>query len=136
MDLATHITTITLAGGEQVGVFDFYVRATYALLWAGKPGEQLNESILNQCANDGKQWWHDKHEAHLLRPSDEQIHSQLPRYRMMALLDCSTPLNAQYHGSMLRVVWFSDTIPTNLEEFLQQSLELVDWKANAKDYFV
>ena len=125
-----------LVGGEHVGVFDFYVRATYALLLGGKPDKRLNESILSQCAKDARDWWKDEHDALVLKPGDEYRQDQLPALRMMALLDCSTPLNPAFDGSNLRVVWFSNTLPNNLTEFLQQSLGNVDWKKNARDYYV
>jgi|GEM_PF-1941783 len=136
MGLATHIATIQLAGGEHVAVFDFYVRSTYGLLWAGTPDRQLNETMLGQLATVAQDWWQDEHEALVLRPSNGALETQLPAYLMMAMLDCSTPLVPEYHGSMLRVVWFSDTLPNNLSEFLQQSLEHVDWRKKARDYYI
>lgn len=135
MKLTTEIGTITLAGGEKVGVFDFYVRATYSLLIAGKPDKELNESILSYSARDAQDWWNEEREALVLRPRDEQMENQLPALRMMALLDCSTPLNPDYHGSNLRVVWFAETLPSDFREFFKKHLENLDWKANARDYY-
>ena len=135
MALKTNIATIALADGRQVGVFDFYVRATYGLLLAGKPNKQLNETILSHMATQARDWWQDEHEALVLKPSSTQIETQLPAYLMIALLDCSTPLSPESHGSMLRVVWFSDQLPDNFPEFLQDSLLHVDWKKNARDYY-
>jgi len=136
MILTTEIAAIQLAGGERVGVFDFYVRPTYALLLAGKPNSEINESILERSAKDSQEWWHDQHAALVLRPSEEEIENRLPDFRMMALLDCSTPLNPEYDGSMLRVVWFSNTLPTKLPEFLQECLRSLNWKAQARDYYL
>lgn len=136
VNLTTQITTITLAGGERVDVFDFHVRATYALLLAGKPNAGINEKILERSVKDPQEWWHDQHAALVLRPSEEEIENRLPDFRMMALLDCSTPLIPEYDGSMLRVVWFSDALPNNLSDFLQQSLAPVEWKARARDYYL
>lgn len=134
MTLTTEIAKIQLNGGECVGVFDFYVRATYAQFLAGSPSRTINEMILKNCAWHPKEWWQDEYAALVIKPSDKRLQTQLPALCMMALLDCSSPLRPDYDGSMLRVVWFSDTLPNNLPDFFQKNLEHLDWQKNARDY--
>ena len=136
MKIKTQIAAITLADGRHLGVFDFYVRATYGLMLAGKPSKQLNETVLGHMATQAQDWWQDEHEALVLRPGNGELETQLPAYLMMALLNCSTPLSPEYHGSMLRVVWFSQELPKKLTQFLEEHLGRIDWKNNAKDYFI
>jgi hypothetical protein len=59
----------------------------------------------------------------------------LPTYAFFAQF-CSDPINKEFDGSSLTIVWFSDSIPPDIGRELLLQFQGVDWERYATDGIV
>jgi len=57
----------------------------------------------------------------------------LPLYALYASLHCNKPIQPENDTSSLIMVWFSDSLPADLQQELRARFKDVDWEAYAKD---
>jgi len=58
---------------------------------------------------------------------------RLPAYTLMACFHCLDPIQADFDCSSLTLVWFSDALPSDLQQELRSRFKDVNWEAHAKD---
>lgn len=74
------------------------------------------------------------HKPHVIRRT---LAERLPPYMVMAEVSSATRINEKdtsNHYSALVIVWFTDTLPSNLVAETAKQLEGVDWEEYAKDF--
>ena len=123
---------IKLLSGIEVSASDFSFGYTYGGLLEGTPNEKFNRKIVERT-NYPSNWGARK--TLKLSPSEEEIKRGLKPAHYAVWLS-STPINPDYHGSELVVIWF-DFAPKerSIKEIIQAGVEAIDWKSNAKDFY-
>ena len=63
----------------------------------------------------------------------EPPHGPLPAFKCRASFHCNEPIEPENDCSSLDLVWFSDSLPTDLQQELRSRFKDVNWEAHAKD---
>ena len=137
MKIVNEITKIILRDGYIVKVIGLSIKPTYADVWAGKPTPELNRRIVEDGFTKPREWPTELRVL-LLRPKREVLNTILPQFRITVWLDCYQAIDAvAYDGSWLVVTFFTrDLLTVGLHDLLQKTLQDIDWKFSATDYFI
>jgi len=122
---------IELNCGIKVNVEGFEYGYTYGGLLEGKPNKRINKHILESITYP-KNWGPRK--VLNIQPSINEIENRLkPSYYSVWLT--SEPIDPEYHGSELVVIWFGE-IPNGktIETIIEVGIKFIDWNANANDF--
>lgn len=123
--------------GRQVWLDGFDYSRTYAGLLEGRPNAELNARILEDAVTRREAVW-GKRPIHLISPvidNSDTDHPVLPPVLLRAWLVCSEPVNPEFMGSELVVVWFCDECHgESIEEFVLRAVRTLPWDQLAGDF--
>ena len=117
---------IQLSSGKKVILEDFSMKLTYNLL-VGKPDTLLNYKIIRDIIES----YEAKRAVFKLEAAYESK-ERLKPYVCSARLS-SEPIEKEFDGSYLNVVWFCDNINTMTFEQIIHGLN-IDWEGEAEDF--
>lgn len=124
---------IKLNSGREVSVEGFSFGYTYGGLYEGLPNEKMNNDIFDRSSYPNN-WGPRK--VLKIRPPKSDFEKALKPTDYAAWLHSNEPIDPEYHGSELVVIWFGD--PPNgktVEEIIEQGIKDIDWESNAEDFF-
>jgi hypothetical protein len=124
---------ITLDSGLKVRVEAFSFTNTYGGVLIGrKDDESLNEDII-ESAKSSRDWGARK--TFKIKPLQEEVQKGLKPYRFTVWLTSGKPIDPNYCGSELVIIWFEDMpVGSSIVEIIQNGIHAVDWEGNAQDY--
>ena len=105
----------------------------------GLPNEEMNNEIIQQALTRMNPIW-GKRKTHLIPPEIDRSmpeHPSLPSTELTAWITCNEPVNSQYMGSELVLVWYvSDK---TFEAFAagdltSKALNSINWSELAEDF--
>ena len=114
----------------------FHLDHTYAGLILGKPSPEMNAKILKKAVPDIEKIWGENRAIHMIPPTirHDKETEILPPIINYAWLD-SKPLNPEFDGSSLIVIWFSQNqLELPLGDIVTNAIQDIDWKTLARDY--
>src|SRR5262245_42079815 len=101
---------ITLNCGRRVSVDAFDYSRTYSGLLEGLPNAEINDWIIQRALIRQESSW-GRRPTYLIQPVIERKdpeHPRLPPVLLLARLRCNEPIDPNFMGSELVVVWFSE----------------------------
>ena len=123
---------VKLNCGRYVKVEGFEFGYTYGGLLAGAPNEILNKQIFDMTTYSSN-WGSRK--LLKIQPDNDDFKNRLKPTYYIVWLSSNEPINREYHGSELVVIWFGD-LPNGkpIESIIQVGIENIDWNKNAHDF--
>ena len=123
---------ITLDSGKTVKVESFEYSYTYGGVLCGLPNEEMNRSVFEKIKYPSN-WGPRK--TLIIKPSTKEFENELKSSKYSVWLTSDEPIEPQYHGSELVVIWLDD-IPGSrpIEEIISKGVKAIDWEANAQDF--
>ena len=123
---------IKLKCGREVKVDGFEFGTTYGGLLEGSPYEIMNKNIFEKTTHSSN-WG--KRRVLKIKPENSEFKNSLKPTHYSVWLTSNDPINSNYHGSELVVIWF-DELPNGrtIEEIIQTGVQNIDWNKNAKDF--
>lgn len=123
---------IKLKCGRDVTVDGFEFGYTYGGLLEGRPNNRLNHNIFERTSYPSN-WGSRK--VLKIKPEKIEFDDVLKPTHYSVWLNSNEPINENYHGSELVVIWF-DELPNGkmIEEIIQHGIENIDWDKNAEDF--
>lgn len=123
---------IKLICGRVVKVDGFEFGYTYGGLLEGSPNEEMNKIIFDSTKYSSN-WGPRK--VLKIKPEKSEFKSGLKPTIYSVWLNSNDPINPNYHGSELVVIWF-DELPSGktVEEIIQNGVQHIDWNKNAEDF--
>lgn len=123
---------IKLKCGREVKVDGFEFGYTYGGLLEGSPNERMNKNIFDRTTYSSN-WGSRK--VLKIKPKKSEFKSELKPTHYSVWLNSNDPINSNYHGSELVVIWF-DELPNEktVEEIIQNGVQDIDWDKNAEDF--
>ncbi|NUM35668.1 MAG: hypothetical protein HUU50_14065 [Candidatus Brocadiae bacterium] len=130
---------IELKCGRSVYISDFDYTRTYGGLIEGMPNEKLNNKII-ECAMIRMQLIWGKRKTHLIPPkidTSDPKHPSLPSTQLTAYIVCNDPVNNNYMGSELVIVWYikdEDFESSSMRDVTAAALNSINWNDLAQDF--
>ena len=130
---------INLKCGRRVYISDFYYTRTYGGLLEGLPNEKLNDRIIQHALRRMEPRW-GKRRTHLIHPridTTEMEHPSLPSTELTAWITCNEPIDSQYMGSDLVLVWYledEEFEASSIKDVTTAALESIEWSKLAGDF--
>ena len=123
---------IKLKCGREVKVHGFEFGYSYGGLLEGLPNERMNKNIFERTTYPSN-WGSRK--VLKIKPEKSEFKNGLKPTHYSVWLTSNDPINPNYHGSELVVIWFGE-LPNGktVEEIIQNSLNNIDWNKNAQDF--
>lgn len=123
---------IQLKGCVEVKVDAFEFGYTYANLIEGSPNEMFNEKTFDK-ASYPPNWGIRK--VLKIKPDREEFENKLQPCRYAVWLYSDEPINPNYSGSELVVIWFGE-LPygKTFIDLIQSGIGEIDWIENAQDF--
>ena len=127
-----NILLIKLDSGKTVKVESFEYSYTYGGVLCGLPNEQMNRSVFDDIKYPSN-WGPRK--TLKIKPSTKEFEIKLKSAYYSVWLNSNDPINPEFHGSELVVIWLDD-IPKGrpIEEIITKGVKAIDWEANAQDF--
>ena len=127
---------IELATGETVKLEALHLERTYLGLLEGWPNAEGNAEILAEAISRMERLWGERR-VHVIAPAvrQEEGHPLLPELTLFAWLTSPTPVNPEYMGSELVVVWFAPERPgVSLSALISEAVRDLPWASLAMDF--
>ncbi len=123
---------IKLKCGTEVNVAGFQFGYTYGGLLEGSPNERLNKSIFDRITY-ASNWGSRK--VLKIQPDIYDFITVLKPLYYIVWLHSNEPINPEYDGSELVVIWFGD-LPNGrlVEDIIQSGVKNINWSENAQDF--
>ncbi|WP_196889881.1 hypothetical protein [Aureivirga sp. CE67] len=123
---------IKLNCGREVKVDGFQFGYTYGGLLEGSPNERMNKSIFDRTTYPSN-WGSRK--LLKIQPDKNDFKNGLKPTYYIVWLHSNEPINPEFHGSELVVIWFGD-LPNGkiVENIIQNGVENINWNDNAQDF--
>ena len=123
---------IRLNSGREVFVHSFYFEHSYGTVIIGSKDIEYFNIKFFQKATYLKDWGERK--TLKIKPSQEDLEKGLKPYCFKVWLD-SEPINPDYCGSELVVIWYNDIeIGTSIEQIIHSGVKTINWEVNAQDF--
>ncbi|MCB9927779.1 MAG: hypothetical protein H6822_36955 [Planctomycetaceae bacterium] len=130
---------INLKCGRSVYISDFHYSRTYGGLLEGSPDEEMNNRIIQRALSRMDSIW-GKRRTHLIPPevdTKDPEHPSLPSTELTAWITCHEPVNHQYMGSELVLVWYVDDEAfetSSIRDVTSAALNAINWNDLADDF--
>ena len=130
---------IDLKCGRFVYISDFHYSRTYGGLLEGSPNEEMNNRIIQHALSRMDSIW-GKRRTHLIPPevdTTEPKHPSLPSTELTAWITCNEPVNDQFMGSELVLVWYIDDEKfevSSIRDVTAEVLNAINWSELAEDF--
>lgn len=128
---------LDLECGRTVYVDAFYCIRTYCGLLHGKPDHNINSMYIEHGLNKAGSIWGPR-KTYMIPPkmkNENTENPELPPLLWYVWLTCNKPLHAEYCGSELVVVFFSDyVLDRNIREIFNEHLLAIPWMEEARDF--
>lgn len=123
---------ISLKCGREVSVDAFEFGYTYGGLLEGSPDKRMNQNIFERTSYSST-WGPRK--VLKIKPEGHEFENVLKPSHYAVWLHSNEPIDPDYHGSELVVIWF-DELPNGkvIEEIIQNGVENIDWEKHAEDF--
>ncbi|UII26759.1 hypothetical protein LVD15_26270 [Fulvivirga maritima] len=123
---------IRLNCGRDVKVNGFQFGYTYGGLLEGSPNERMNKSIFERTTYPSD-WGGRK--VIKIQPDNNDFKTKLKPTYYIVWLNSFEPINPNFDGSELVVIWFDD-LPNGkmVEDIIQKGVENISWNDNAQDF--
>ena len=117
-----------LKSGRKVQLWQLHTQLSTMEHYEGRP-ELIRKDVLDRLP---------KLVTRLFRPKSTFVLCSeppcpLPRFLFLAELVSYQPVRPEFDCSDLVVVWFADTLPTNLDGYVAEQVHAVDWDKYASD---
>ena len=123
---------ITLDSGKTVKVESFEYSYTYGGVLCGLLGEQMNRSVFEDIKYPSN-WGPRK--TLKIKPSTKEFENVLKSSYYSVWLNSNEPINPQFDGSELVVIWLDDYPQgKTIEEIIHRGVKAINWEANAQDF--
>jgi hypothetical protein len=124
---------ITLDSGREVSVNAFSLKNTYGNMIAGTTKDRyVNKNIFND-AKPPKDWGIRK--TRKIKPKEHELQEGLKPYCFSVWLNSNKPIDSEYDGSELVVIWFEDIpLNTTIEQIIHNAVKSIDWESSAQNY--
>jgi hypothetical protein len=124
--------TIHLSSGRELRAGGFEFGYTYAGMLGGRPSEAFNRQIFKSLKHSSD--WGKRKTLKLL-PSEEEFAASLKPVYYIVWLTSSKPLDPEFMGSELVVIWLGDRPgDQSLRALVEDGVKAIDWAAHAKDF--
>lgn len=130
---------INLKCGRSIYISDFHYSRTYGGLLEGRPNEEYNNIIIARALSRMEKIW-GKRKTHLIPPkidSTDPKHPTLPTTELTAWITCNQPVDANYMGSSLILVWYIDDKVfelSSIRDITSVALNAITWNDLAEDF--
>ena len=123
---------IKLNCGRKVKVDGFEFGYTYGGLLEGSPNESMNKNIFERTKYPSS-WGQRK--VLKIKPEKSEFKNGLKPSHYSVWLSSNDPIDPDYHGSELVVIWF-DQLPNGktIEEIIENGIQNINWNKNAQDF--
>lgn len=124
----------TLHTGRDVTISELHQRHTYAGVLAGKPGERVNQAVIEGLLEDARQYSAEGN-PQFIWPSAVHLAADLPPIACIAVLHSAAlrrPGAEPY--SSLTVVWLQDSWALPLPDFVARYVNSIDWEVVATEW--
>ena len=123
---------IKLTNGRSIRVDGFEFGYTYGGLLEGRPNETINKRIFERIVYPSS-WGHRK--VLRLEPDRKEFREFLKPAHYSVWLHSNTPIDPDYHGSELVVIWLDD-VPNDraISDIIQSGVQHIDWDRHAEDF--
>ncbi len=129
---------ISLDCGWEVSLDSLDYCRTYACLLEGRPTAELNAHIIETALGERRESW-GRRKTHLIPPvvdGRDPKHPRLPPALLRAWLNCYRPINPEFHGSELVVVWFAEECHTEpIADVVFRAVRGLPWEELAADCY-
>lgn len=124
--------TIELLCGRKVYASNFSFGYTYSGLLEGKPSERSNRQTFKNTSYPSD-WGSRK--VLKIQPEEEEFRTWLKPAHYAVWLHSDDPIDPQYHGSALVVIWF-EAPPADkpIEKIIEEGVKSINWEAHAEDF--
>jgi len=128
---------LTLDCGRRVSVDAIDYSRTYSGLLMGLPNAEINDRIIERALVGRESSW-GKRPTHLIQPVIERKDPEHPRLApvlLRAWLTCNEPVNPNFMGSELVVVWFSEECHLDsIDNIVSRAVCGLPWEQLAGDF--
>jgi hypothetical protein len=128
---------VTLDCGRKVSLDALDYSRTYACLLEGRPDPDLNARIIEHATTERDATW-GKRPFYVIPPVldlRDPAHPVMPPAQFRAWLTCYEPINPEFMGSHLVVLWFSDECHSEpLAEVVFRAIRGLPWEQLAQDF--
>lgn len=128
---------LTLDCGRRVVLDAFDYALTYAGTIAGRPNARANAKIIAHALTERDSSW-GKRTTHLIPPvidDSDPDHPKLPPVCLRAWLWCNDPIDPEYMGSDLVVVWFAEECHAEpIADVVFRAIRGLPWDELAEDF--
>ena len=123
---------IQLKCGREVKVDGFEFGYTYGGLLEGMPNKRMNQNIFENTTYPSK-WGPRK--VLKIKPERKEFRNSLKPTHYSVWLTSYKPINPNYQGSELVVIWFEE-LPNGktVEEIIENGVRDIDWDKHAQDF--
>lgn len=128
MHPAFNALSIHLESGHELSVDSIHITQTYGGLLEGYPNEALNNETLESAKKLMEGCWGAR-KMHTIHPPvrQEAGHPFLPPWLCMAWLTCLDPINSDFMGSELVIIWFAHDVQTQpLAQQISNAVRFLD----------
>lgn len=129
---------IRLSSGYDVKLDAFYSEHTYAGLLEGLPDVAMNAEILDGALRQMTPLWGQR-ATHVIPPKAQHEEGRpiFPTLTHFAWLTSGRPINKEYDGSELVVVWFApEQLDHSLSAIISEAIRDIPWASLAKDFYI
>lgn len=129
--------SIKLDSGRMVHIDNLHITETYGGMLKGPPNARINGEIMEKARTMMKPRWGWR-QTHMIWPiffGDESGHLLLPPWLCLAWLICRDPVNPEFMGSELVVIWFAhDVSSMPIVDLVAAAVKGLDWESLAADF--
>lgn len=126
-----------LISGRLVNIESLHITETYGGLLEGYPNSEINEEVIENAQTMMADCWGSRR-THIVSPTffrHESGHLFLPPWLCLAWLSCAEPINSEFMGSELVVIWFvHDVHSMPIEQMVNGAVQRLDWESLAADF--
>lgn len=114
--------------GRKVTVQQFMLRSSTLGIYEGDPSF-IRDHVLKHAKNEAERIFGPGAGFLLIEPAD----GPLPQYQIYVDLLSYTPIKEGSDCSALICSWFDSSIPEHTADYIQNSIQSIDWEIHAKD---
>ena len=131
------MNSIKLKCGRTVSFDNFYYRRTYGELFLGRPDQEMNQRIISKSYKRMEPLWGPR-KTYVIEPLVDESdleHPRLPPVQLAVWLSCNDPIDRNFMGSQLVVVWFRHECHDEpLFQIIRNAVESLLWDELAQDF--